>query len=100
MTIEWDVPIEIDDGVTLRADVFPADPAEHLPDDHQLWALRLGLPFQESFAPAWQKMIIDYPEVLAASSGKECLPKPTPGQSPCLRISSRQGERSPIHLWW
>jgi len=30
MTIEWDVPIKTDDGVTLRADIFrPTEPGTY-----------------------------------------------------------------------
>jgi hypothetical protein len=31
MHIDWDVPIEMDDGVALRADVFRADPGGSFP---------------------------------------------------------------------
>jgi predicted acyl esterase len=42
MRIDWDVPIRMEDGVTLRADVFRPVGRRPLPGDHDAWPVRQG----------------------------------------------------------
>ena len=59
MKIEWDVPIEMDDGIVLRADVFRPDADGKLSGDPELRPLRQGarVPgrLQERLGPAWSR---------------------------------------------
>ena len=70
MKIEYDVPITMDDGVVLRADVFR-------PDDIGSYAVIMsygpygkGLSFQEAFKSAWERMIASFPEVAEGTSNR------------------------------
>lgn len=70
MQIEWDVPIEMDDGLVLRADVFrPADSAKY-PVILAYGPYAKGLNFAEGYPDAWNIMVNSHPEVAAGSSGK------------------------------
>jgi len=61
MRIEWDAPIVMDDGVTLRADVScPAD-EDHHPVILSYGPYAKGLSFQVAYAPQWEKMISEHP---------------------------------------
>ncbi len=70
MTIEWDVPIETDDGITLRADVFRPTATGAYPAIITYGPYAKGLPFQQGFPAAWQTMIAEHPDVVEGSSGK------------------------------
>jgi putative CocE/NonD family hydrolase len=70
MRILWDVPMAMDDGVVLRADVF-------LPDAPGRYAAILsygpygkGLAFQAAYKSAWDRMVASYPEIAEGSSNK------------------------------
>src|SRR5262245_35960797 len=53
MQIDWDVPIPMDDGIVLRADVFrPCDDGKH-PVILSYGAFGKGLAFQEGNKSAW-----------------------------------------------
>ncbi|MGH9074294.1 MAG: CocE/NonD family hydrolase, partial [Acidimicrobiales bacterium] len=104
MLIEWDVPIEMDDGVVLRADVFrPADVAgcpvllSHGPYGK-------GLAFQDGYPEQWGILLGEHPEVGARSSGRyqgwEVADPETwvPEGYACVRVDSRGAGRSPGFL--
>jgi predicted acyl esterase len=104
MTIEWDVPIEADDGVVLRADIFrPTEPGTY-PTILSYGPYGKGLPFQQSFPAAWQKLIAEHPDVIQGSSGKYQVweladpEKWVPDGYVCVRVDSRGTGRSPGHL--
>lgn len=70
MRIDWNVPVAMSDGVTLRADVFR-------PDDDGKYAAILsygtyakGLAYQDGYPAQWQKMVADYPDILEGSTNK------------------------------
>jgi predicted acyl esterase len=70
MRVTWHAPIEVDDGVVLRADVYR-------PVDEGRWPAILtygvygkGLAFQEGYPAQWEKMVADYPEVTAGSTSR------------------------------
>ena len=70
MQIDWDVPIEMDNGIVLRADVFR-------PDDDGRHAVILsygpyakGLAFQEGYPNQWERMVSEHPDVEAGSSNR------------------------------
>jgi uncharacterized protein len=69
MRIDWDVPIVMDDGNVLYADVYrPVDDGQY-PVLMSHGAYGKGLHFEDGYQTAWNKMITDFPEVLAGSSG-------------------------------
>jgi len=104
MTIEWDVPIETDDGVTLRADVFRPTATGTYPTIVSYGPYAKGLPFQQGFPAAWHKMITDHPNVVEGSSGKyqnwELVDpeKWVPDGYVRVRVDSRGSGRSPGYL--
>lgn len=71
MRIEWHVPIEVDDGTVLRADVYRPDDDGVYPVilSHGLYAK--GLSFQdEIYAMQWRKLVSKDPSILEGSTNK------------------------------
>ena len=104
MKIDWDVPIPMDDGVVLRADLFrPCDDKRH-PVIMSYGAFGKGTAFQEGNKSAWDRMIAAFPEVAEGSSCKYQVwelvdpEKWVPDGYACLRIDSRGAGRSPGFL--
>ncbi|MBO0873131.1 MAG: CocE/NonD family hydrolase [Pseudonocardia sp.] len=104
MAIDWDVPITMDDGTVLRADVFrPADPGRY-PAVMTMGPYAKGLAFQEAYASNWQRMITAYPEVAEGTSNAyqnwEVVDpeKWVPSGYVCVRVDSRGAGRSPGFL--
>jgi uncharacterized protein len=104
MVIEWDVPITMDDGVVLRADVFrPDGPARH-PVILTYGPYAKGLAFQDGYADQWRMMVAAHPDVAEGSSNKfanweTCDPeKWVPDGYACVRVDSRGAGRSPGFL--
>ena len=70
MRIDWDVPITMDDGLVVRADVYrPMDDAAH-PVIMSYGPYAKGLPFQVGYPSAWNRMAENHPDVTANSSNK------------------------------
>ncbi|MEY2803524.1 MAG: hypothetical protein RL657_860 [Pseudomonadota bacterium] len=95
MIIEWDVPIRMSDGVTMRADVFrPPQPGQY-PVILTYGPYAKGLPFQVGYKTAWHRMVTAYPEVAQGTSNKyqswELVDpeKWVPDGYVCLRVDSR-----------
>jgi uncharacterized protein len=101
MRIDWDVPIRMDDGVVLRADVFRPIAAGRYPAILTYGPYGKGLSFAEGYKTAWDIMINDKPEVLRGTSGKymnwEVVDpeKWVPDGYACVRVDSRGAGRSP-----
>ena len=70
MRIDWDVPIVMDDGTVLRADVFRPDDDGKYPVILTYGAFGKGLAFQEGNKSAWERMIKAFPEVAEGSTNK------------------------------
>ncbi|WUD77827.1 hypothetical protein OG937_42025 [Streptomyces sp. NBC_00510] len=70
MRIDWDVPIPMDDGVVLRADVLrPVTEGRHpVIMTHGPYAK--GLAFQEGYPGMWGPLSAKYPDVTAGSSNR------------------------------
>ena len=101
MQIDWDVPIGMDDGLVLRADVFrPLGAARH-PVILTYGPYAKGLAFQEGYPSAWQRMVSEHPDVASGSSNLyqswEVVDpeKWVPGGYACVRVDSRGSGRSP-----
>ena len=104
MRIDWDVPIVMDDGIMLRADVFRPDDDGKYPVILSYGAFGKGLAFQEGNKSAWDRMVKAFPEVAEGSSNKYQVwelvdpEKWVPDGYVCLRIDSRGAGRSPGFL--
>ena len=103
MKIDWDVPIRMDDGLVLRADVFRPDEGRH-PAILSYGPYGKGLAFQEGYKTAWEIMAREHPDVLAGSSNRyqnwEVVDpeKWVPEGYVCIRVDSRGAGRSPGYL--
>ena len=68
MRVSWDVPIRMDDGVVLRADVYrPMDDGRH-PVLITYGPYGKGLHFPDGYPDAWERMVTEHPDVAAGSS--------------------------------
>ena len=70
MRIEWDVPIPMDDGIVLLADVFRPVAEGRYPAILSYGPYGKGLSFQEGYPTAWKLMVDTYPDVERGSSNK------------------------------
>ena len=70
MQIDWDMPIAMDDGVVLRADVFRPSGAGKHPVILSYGPYAKGLSFQEGYKGNWARLIKAAPEVLEGSSNR------------------------------
>jgi predicted acyl esterase len=104
MRIEWDVPIAMDDGLVLRADVFrPIADGRH-PVILTYGPYAKGLAFQDGYPSAWHRMVAEHPDVPHGSSNKyqswEVVDpeKWVPDGYACVRVDSRGAGRSPGYI--
>lgn len=101
MRIDYDVPIPMDDGVVLRADVFRPTADGRYPVICSYGPYAKGLPFQMGYRDQWQAMIRSFPEVALGSTCKyqnwEVVDpeKWVPDGYVCVRVDSRGAGRSP-----
>lgn len=109
LLIEWDVPIEMDDGITLRADVFRPSHGPECPCPVILsyGPYGKGLRFSEGYPDQWRILAEHYPEALEGSTNAyqnwELVDpeKWVPDDYVCVRIDSRGAGRSPgvLDVW-
>jgi hypothetical protein len=104
MHIDWDVPITMDDGLVLRADVYrPTDDGRY-PVLLSYGPYAKGLAFQEGYPSAWQRMVDEHPDVAAGSTNKyqnwevADPEKWVPDGYACVRVDSRGTGRSPGYV--
>jgi len=104
MTIDYHVPITADDGTVLRADVYRPVAAGRYPVVLSYGPYAKGLAFQEAYAPQWEKMVRDHPDVAANSTNKyqnwEVVDpeKWVPDGYVCVRVDSRGAGWSPGYM--
>lgn len=104
MRIDWDVPITMDDGVVLRADIFRPLGDTKVPAILTYGPYGKGLAFQDGYKTAWDIMARDYPDALEGSSNLYQsweVPDPekwVPDGYACVRIDSRGAGRSEGYL--
>ncbi len=104
MRIDWDVPIVMDDGLVLRADVFRPVVEGRYPALASYGPYGKGFAFQEGYKTAWEIMAKQNPDALAGSSNKyqnwEVVDpeKWVPDGYVCVRVDSRGAGRSPGYL--
>ena len=101
MQIDWDVPIKMDDGLVLRADVFrPLGKGKH-PVIMTYGPYAKWLTFEQGYHSAWNIMCREHPDVPSHSSNKyqswEVVDpeKWVPAGYACVRVDSRGAGRSP-----
>ena len=70
MKIDWDAPIEMDDGVVLRADVFRPVADGKYPVILSYGPYAKGLSMQEGYKSQWLRIVKAAPDVLEGSSNK------------------------------
>ena len=104
MIVDWDVPIEMDDGLTLRADIFrPVTPGKY-PVILTYGPYAKGLAFQEGYPSAWSTMATKHPNVTKNSSNLyqnwEVVDpeKWVPHDYVCVRVDSRGTGCSPGYI--
>lgn len=95
MRIDWDVPIKMDDGLVLRADIFRPEKDGRYPVILSYGPYAKGLAFQEGYPSAWERMARKQPDVTAGSSNLyqnwEVVDpeKWVPHDYICVRVDSR-----------
>ena len=108
MRIDYDVPVAMDDGLVLRADVYRPD---ERPSAEGRYPVILsygpyakGLAFQDGYPSAWQRMITEHPDVAYGSSNVHQSwevvdpEKWVPEGYVCVRVDSRGAGRSPGYI--
>jgi uncharacterized protein len=101
MRIDWDVPITMDDGLVLRADVFRPVKDGQYPVILSYGPYAKSLAFQDGYPSAWQRMVDKHPDVTAGSSNLyqswEVVDpeKWVPHDYVCVRVDSRGAGCSP-----
>ena len=101
MRIDFDVPITMDDGVVLRADVFRPLHEGKFPVILSYGPYAKNLAFQDGYPSAWQRMVEKHPDVTAGSSNLyqswEVVDpeKWVPHNYACVRVDSRGAGCSP-----
>ncbi len=101
MRINWDVPITMDDGLVLRADVFRPIAEGRYPVILSYGPYSKGLAFQDGYPTAWARMAEKHPDVTTGSSNLyqswEVVDpeKWVPHEYACVRVDSRGAGCSP-----
>jgi predicted acyl esterase len=104
MIIERDVPIRMDDGVVLRADVFRPKNVTRVPVLMNLGPYGKGIPFQQDHANYWKELIEEHPEILEGSTGSLLTYETADPERwvqfgyALVRVDSRGAGRSPGYL--
>ena len=70
MQIDWDVPIKVDDGLVLRADVFRPVADGKYPVILSYGPYAKGLSFQQGYSGSWNIMVAEHPDVPYGSTNK------------------------------
>ena len=107
MFIDWDVPITMDDGLVLRADVYRPLNSDRLPVIASYGPYAKGLTFAAGYPRQWELLNARYPKDLEGSTGKYAaweLVDPehwTAFGYACVRVDSRGAGRSPgqVDVW-
>ena len=107
MQIDWDVPIAMEDGVVLRADVYRPVKRGKYPVIMSYGPYGKWLHFEDGYETAWRRMVENHPDVPNGSTNKyqnwEVVDpeKWVPDGYACVRVDSRGCGRSPgyVELW-
>jgi predicted acyl esterase len=107
MQIDWDVPIKMDDGLEIRADIFRPLKEGKYPVIITYGPYAKYLHFEQIYKTCWDRMIETYPEVGSNSTNQfqswEVVDpeKWVPENYVVIRVDSRGCGRSPgyVELW-
>jgi uncharacterized protein len=101
MRILWDAPIQMSDGVVLRGDIFLPQAPGRYATLISYGAYGKGVPMQEGYKSAYERMVRAYPDIAEGSSNKymnwEVVDpeKWVPDDFVVIRVDSRGAGRSP-----
>lgn len=104
MIIERDLPVEMDDGVVLRVDVYRPDTEEPVPVVMAGGPYGKGVKYQEHYKPLWDSLVKMHPDILAGSEHRWLTWETVdpeiwvPWGYACVRLDSRGAGRSPGYL--
>jgi predicted acyl esterase len=107
MQIEWDLPVRMDDGLELRADVFRPVGKGRYPVILTCGPYGKWLHFEDLYTDQWRRMIEQHPDVSAGTTNAyqnwEVVDpeKWVPDGYACVRVDSRGAGRSPglLDVW-
>ena len=105
MRIEWDAPIQMDDGLVLRADIFRPVAEGKYPVIMSYGPYGKGVSFQEGYKTAWDIMARENPDAVSGTSNKYANwevvdpEKWVPDGYVCIRVDSR-GLADSSFLWF
>jgi predicted acyl esterase len=107
MRIDWDMPIKMDDGVVLRADIYRPVAEGKYPVIMTYGPYGKWLHFEDLYGHQWRLMCENHPDVPAGSTNKyQCWEvvdpeKWVPDGYVCIRVDSRGAGRSPglLDIW-
>ena len=92
MRIHFDVPVEMDDGLVLKADLFLPIAEGRYPVILSHGPYAKGLAFQDGYSSAWNIMVRDHPDVPAGSTNKyQSWEVVDPGEVGAGRLRVRPG---------
>ena len=104
MRIDWDVPIKMDDGIVLRADVYRPVADGKYPVIMSHGCYGKWLHFEDGYETCWKLMCENHPDVPTGSTNKYqswevCDPeKWVPDGYAVVRVDSRGSGRSPGYI--
>ena len=104
MRIDWDVPVTMDDGVTLRCDVYRPVAEGRYPAIVSYGPYGKGLAFQDGYKTAWDIMEREFPDTVRGSTNQyqnwevADPEKWVPDGYVCVRFDSRGAGHSPGYL--
>ena len=104
MMIDFDVPITMNDGVILRADVYRPSEKGSYPVLLTYGPYGKGLAFQDLYKTCWDRMVEEHPDVAAGSTNKyqnwevADPEKWVPHGYVVVRVDSRGNGRSPGYV--
>ncbi len=104
MKIDWDVPIVMDDGLTVMADVYRPIAEGRYPALVSYGPYGKGLAFQDGYKTAWEIMAREFPDAVAGTTNQyqnwevADPEKWVPDGYVCVRVDSRGAGRSPGFL--
>ena len=107
MRIDWDVPITMDDGIVLRADVYRPVKEGRYPVVMSYGPYGKWLSFPDGYPDQWRIMAEEHPDVTAGSTNRyqnwevADPEKWVPDGYVCVRVDSRGCGRSPgyVDMW-
>ncbi|HEV7801803.1 MAG TPA: CocE/NonD family hydrolase [Burkholderiales bacterium] len=104
MKIDWDVPILMDDGLTLMADVYRPIAEGRYPAIVSYGPYGKGLAFQDGYKTAWEIMTREFPDAVAGTTNQYQNWEVADPEKwvldgyVCVRADSRGAGRSPGYL--